>query len=307
MSETQAQPAVIAVLEEIASWKASADAEFSRTMSEVDREEDEARRQIEEAQRRLLALASVRSELREKHTQVGFDAERKERTALRTGLSTDRAVVEERAAKLASAIAQREAALQLQLQDPEIATAVEEFEKFVEIEATLAALPPTYRRAILDHHEKVRRRLEPVIAASNAGPPDLGLDQVGVGVLLAISPAEGTPDALVAVVPVPFGVKTDWLTRKEDLASQFAYRVVAAVSRLLNAVGAGNAPIDYHAVNGCLAINVWLGDSTIQGDLNERGLEEIGALREEAEELSAAGIELYGFWVRPSMLAEEER
>lgn len=306
MSETTTRPAVIAVLEDIAQWKNSADTEFSRTMADVDKEEDEARRQIDEAQRRLLALASVRGELREKHAKIGIDAERRERIALREGLTADRTVVEARAAKLGEAIAKREAALQQQLQDPEIAQAVEEFEKFVEIETTLAALPPTYRRAILDHHEKVRRRLEPVIAASNAGPPDLGLPPVGVGVLFAINPAEGTPEALVAVLPVSVAVHRVWLERKEDLSSQFAYRVVAAVSRLLNAVGGGAAPIHYTAVNGCLAIEVWLGDCALQGDLNDRALEEIGALREEAEELLAAGIELYGLWVRPAMLAEEE-
>ncbi len=306
MSESGKHPAVIAVLEEIAQWKSRADGEFTTSMAEVDREEDASRRAIEEAQRQLLALATLRAELRDKHGQVAMEAERRERAALREGLSTDRGVIEARAAQLDVAIGAREAELQGQLKDPEVAAAVEEYEKFVEVEASLAALPASYRRAILDHHERVRRRLEPVIAASNAGPPVLGLSPVGVGVLFAVDPADGTPEALVAVLPVPYSVCRDWAERKEDLASLFAYRVVAAVSRLLAAVGAGSAPIQYTELAGCLAIQVWLGDCEIVGDLNERALEEIDALREEAEELSAAGIELYGLWVRAAMLADEE-
>ncbi len=306
MSGNPQRPAVIAELEEIAEWKARADAEFGASVAEVDHEENAARRQIEEAQRQLVALATLRAELRDKHTQVGLESERRERVAIRQGLANDRQVIEARASLLAEAIAEREAALQAQLQDPEIASAVEEYEKFVEIEASLAALPQSYRRAILDHHDKVRRRLEPVIAASNAGPPNLGLDPVGVGVLFSVDAPAGTPEALVAVLPVPSAVSRDWAERKEDLCSLFAYRVVAAVSRLLAAIGAGSAPIQYSDLHGCLAIQVWLGECAVQGDINERALEEIGAVREEAEELTAAGIELYGLWVRPTMLGEEE-
>jgi hypothetical protein len=306
MSDIPNRPAVISVLEEIAQWKARADGEFSKTMADVDREEDAARRSIEEAQRQLLALATLRAELRDKHSMVALAAEQRERLALREGLATDRGIIEGRAGQLAAAVAAQEESLQRQLKDPDIAGAVDEYEKFVEVEASLASLPAGYRRAILDHHEKVRRRLEPVIAASNAGPPQLGLANVGVGVLFAVDPAEGAPGALVAVLPVPFAVCRDWAERKEDLASQFAYRVVAAVSRLLAAVGAGAAPIQYTELAGCLAIQVWLGDCDLQGDINERALEEIEALREEAAELGAAGIELYGLWVRAAMLADEE-
>lgn len=306
MSDIPNRPAVIAVLEEIAQWKARADAEFAGTMGEVDRDEAAARRAIDEAQRQLVALAALRAELRDKHAMVGLGAERRERMALREGLATDRGSIEDRAQKLAVAVAEQDAALQRQLKDPEIASAVEEYEKFVEIEASLASLPAGYRKAILDHHERVRRRLEPVIAASNAGPPSLGLPNVGVGVLFAVDPAEGPPEALVAVLPVPFAVCRDWAERPEDLSSRFAYRVVAAVSRLLGAVGAGAAPIQYTELSGCLAIQVWLGDCEVQGDIKERALEEIEALREEASDLSAAGIELYGLWVRAAMLADEE-
>lgn len=306
MTTAGQMPAVIAVLNEITSWKSHADGEYAASISEIEREEDAARRAIEEAQRQLVALAALRREVQEKHAAAAEETERRESAALREGLQTDKALLTERAAALEAAITAREAILQKQLEDPDIAAAVTEYEKFVEVEPTLAALPPSYRKAILDHHDKVRRRLEPVIQASNAGPPDLGLGVQGVGVLFAADPPDSVPEALVVVLPVPFAIYRDWAERKEDLSAQLAYRTVAAVSRCLNAVNAGAAPIQYSELHGCLAIQVWLGDCDIQGELNDRALEEIGAVREEAEELRAAGIELYGLWVRPALLAEEE-
>jgi hypothetical protein len=299
------QPAVLADLGAIAQRRQRAESEFASAVTDVEREEESARRAIEEGQRQLAALAALRREIHEKHAAVSEEVERAEVVAIRQGLEADRALLGERALLLAQATMEREAALQEQMKDPEVAEAIAEFERFVEVEATLGTLPASYRRAILEHHDKVRRRLDPLIAASNAGPPQLEVDARGVGLLLAADPPEGVPEALVVVLPVPYAVYRDWSERREDLASLLSYRAVSAVSKLLASVNAGDAPVQYTELHGSLAIQVWLGDCEIQGDLNERALEEIGAAREEAAELQSAGIELYGLWVRPALLAEE--
>jgi hypothetical protein len=306
MDAGQTRPAVVAVLDEIAQWRTRADAEYGASVQEIEREEDGSRRAIEEAQRQLLALAALRRELEERHLSVGRETERREAQALRDGLATDRQIVAERAQMLAAAIGAREAEINAALADPDVATAVTEYEKFVEIEASLAALPSSYRRAILEHHEKVRRRLDPIIQASNAGPPKLDLPPVGIGVLLAADPPEGQPEGLVVAIPVPFEIYGDWAERKEDLGSLMAYRMVAAVSRILEAAGAADAPVQYVSLYGCLAIQVWLGDHEASADLREHALEAVGAVGEEAEELAAAGIEIYGLWVRPQLLTGTE-
>lgn len=299
------QPAVLADLGSIARRRERAEIEFASAVAEVEREEESARRVIEEAQRQLAALAALRREIHEKHAVVAEQVERAEVVAIRQGLEADWSLLGDRALLLEQATMEREAVLQEQMRDPENAEAIAEFERFVEVEATLGTLPPSYRRAILEHHDKVRRRLEPIIAASNAGPPHLEVEARGVGVLLAADPPEGVPEALVVVLPVPYAVYRDWSERREDLASLLAYRAVSAVSRLLASVNAGDAPVQFTELHGSLAIQVWLGDCEIHGDLNERALEEIGAAREEAAELQSAGIELYGLWVRPALLAEE--
>lgn len=298
------RPAILGVLDEISQWRAQADDERQRALQEVEREEETQRRAIEEAQRRLGALAALRIELDEKQIQVGAECHRREHRALRQGLAADQALLTERAARVLAATEARVAEIERRLAEPDLAAEVAEYETF-DAEA-VAALPPGYRKAILAHHEEVRRRVDPLLAQLNAGPPAVEAEPAGICVLFATDPPEGPPEALVAVLPVPFAVYRDWAERPEDLCATLAYRVMAAVSRVLNAVDAATAPVQCLEVHGCLAIQVWLGDVEIRGELRERTLEEIEALREEAAELVAAKVELYGLWVRPGLLVEEE-
>lgn len=298
------RPAIITILDDIAQWRAQRDDEHSRAVGAIASEEAEARRVIEEAQRLLATLAATRGELEEKRADVAIEGDRRERDALRDGLQVDRKILETRAQMMAERVAERRAELDRRLAEPEVATAITEYESFDE--GALAALPASYRQAITAHHQAVRARIEPILQALNAGPPTLDLDNAGICVLFATDPTEGAPEALVAVLPVGWAVYRDWAEREEDLSSLLAYRVVAAVSRVLIGVEASEAPVQYLEVHGCLAIQVWLGDVEVKGELRERMLEEIEALREDAAELNAAGVELYGLWVRPSLLVDEE-
>jgi hypothetical protein len=203
------------------------------------------------------------------------------------------------------AVLDRVAQLDRELEEPELAGAVEEYLKFREAETSLAAMPPDYRDAIVSQHRRVLRRLEPYINAANAGPPPLDVPPVGIGVVASADPAEGVPEALVVVLPVPFAVYGEWNKREEDLASQIAFRLVAAVIQLLSSLGAADAPLRYVEVHGCLAIQVWLGDHEVEGDVRERALEAISGAAEEAPELWAAGVELYAVWLKSELLTEE--
>ncbi len=306
MNGAPGRPRVLAALDEIARWKAAEEAEIESSMANVDDDEDAVRRTLEGAQRQLVALTTFREELNEKQVVILQEADRRSRAALLAGLKADRVLLEERAARLDAAIAEREDGLQKQLGEPDLAGAVEEYANFAEVEATLGSLPLSYRRAILAHHDKVRRRLDSVIVASNAAPPALGLDRVAVTVLFSVDPAEGPPEGMVAVLPVDFALFTDWAERREDLCAKVAYRVIAALTRLLASVGAEAAPVQYNELGGFLVVQVWLGDCTVNGSLEEGALAEIDALRGEAEDLDSAGIELHALWVPAAVLADEE-
>ena len=141
------------------------------------------------------------------------------------------------------------------------------------------------------------------IRAANDAPPPLALAPLGVAVLAATEPADGVPEGLLVVLPVPHAVFTDWKSRREDLATQLTYRLIAAVFRVLGSVGAADAPVNYQEVYGNLAVSVWLGDHKVEADLREHILEAISTAYEEATELWAAGVEVYAVWVRAELLA----
>ena len=67
------------------------------------------------------------------------------------------------------------------------------------------------------------------------------------------------PDALQDVLEV--------VERAEDLAALIAYRVVRCVGRMLQQVGAADAPLQYAEYENALAIQVWLGDSDVTGNI----------------------------------------
>lgn len=297
--------ALVSVLEDVTRERGQIEGELGEALRDIGREEAASRRSVEEGHRRLAALRAVRREYEDRLGGLSAEMLHREWEAVRDGLTTDRDRFVSRAALVADAIASREAAMNAELAEPELASAVDEYLKFREAESSLAAMPPDYRDAILAQHRRVLRRLEPYIAAANAGPPPLAVAPLGVGVIASADPADGRAEALVLVLPVPYGVYADWTAAPEDLTSQLAYRMIGAVFRMLHLLDAADAPVRYLDVHGCLGIQVWLGDHEVEGDLREIALEQVAAAADEATELWAAGVEVYTVWLQPELLGEE--
>lgn len=297
--------ALVCVLDEVTRERSRLEVDLDGALTEIEREEASSRRAIEEGQRRLAALRELRREHEARLAGLATEMHQREWAAVRDGLGEDRDRLVARASLVHEAIVARESALNAELRQPELATALVEYQKYREAEPGLAAMPADYRAALTEQHRRVLRRLDPYISAANAGPPPLGVPPVGVGVIATVDPFEGRAQALVVVLPVPYEVYAEWSRRPEDLCSHLSYRMVAVVFRLLAVLGAPDAPVRYVSVHGCLAIQVWLGDHEVEGDLRERSLELIAMISEEAPELWAAGVELYTLWLRPDLLGEE--
>lgn len=297
---------LVEALESAARERARQELDLDAALSEVAREEVQNRKAIDEAYRRLTALRLLRQEFEERKQQLGTEASRTEWMAVRAGLLADRARFLRRVELVSAATKERDQRLKDELSRPELGTALAEYERYhTEVEPSLQTLPPAYRRAALESHERNRRRLDPFITAASSPPDRLNLPLEAIGVIACASPANGRPEALVIVMPLPFELCREWATREEDLAATFAYRVVAAVFRLLREIGAEDAPVEYFEVHECLALQVWLGDHTVSADLREHTLDYIGRAYEDGPELRAAAVELYGVWLRPELLAED--
>ena len=297
---------LVQALEQAARERTREEQEIESALAEVAREEIQNRKSIDESYRRITALRLLRREFEERRESLNSASYRFEWAAVRDGLLADRSRFMRRVEDLRLASRARDERLAEEMRAPEIASALREFERFqAEVEPTLGAMPASYKRAILETHERNLRRLEPYIRALNSLTPKLDAPVQPVGVVACASPADGRPEALVVVLPVPFQVYREWATREEDLAAIFTYRIVAAVFRLLREIGAAEAPVEYFEVHECLALQVWLGDHVIRGDLREQALEHIGGAYESGPELVNAAVEVYGVWLRPELLTED--
>lgn len=297
---------LIEALELAARERTRAEREIEQALAEVAREEALNRKAIDESYRRITALRLLRQEFEERRAGLATSGFKEEWSAVRTGLLADRARLLRRSEEALAALRERDAGVVQQMRAPEVVAALGEFERFqAEVESTLDGMPAAYRRAILETHERNVRRLEPYARALNAPGPKLDAEVQAVGVVACASPADGRPEAVVIVLPVPFAVYREWASREEDLASQFAYRMVAATFRLMAAIGAADAPVEYFEVHECLALQVWLGDHAVTGDVREQALEHIARGYESGPELSNAAIEVYGVWLRPELLTED--
>lgn len=299
--------ALVSVLDEAQRHAASRDLEVRQALEEIGREEVAARQALDEARRRIAALGALRGEYELRRERERLDAAAEERRAVREGVARDRETLLTRARALAEVEAARRAEVARRLEDePDLAAALQAAYRFRELEPTLGEHPPSYRKALHDEHRRALRRLAPVRSLVDGPPPPLALPMAGTAVLLATEPEVGVPEALVVVLPVPFAVYRAWTTRPEDLAARLAYRAIGAVFGLLAGVGAADAPIRYLDLHGSLAVQVWLGDSPVPEDFRDRTMDQLNAAWEQAPDLGAAGLEVYGVWVRPDLLLEEE-
>ncbi len=224
--------------------------------------------------------------------------------AVLASLHSDQELLSTRAADLAQARSRQLRELEESLdKDPELHEMVQEYERFLEVETQLESLPESYRKAILQHHDTVRRRLEPVMRTAEGADATIDEPTESVTVVLSADPEDGDPTALVMLVPIPVDVHTRWRERPEDLASELTYRLYSAACAVSTKVGVPDAPISCRPFEGHLAIQIWFGSGSVAGNVRQEVEAEFARLRTHASELRAAKLELAATWVSPEVLA----
>jgi hypothetical protein len=287
------------MLDEAVAWRDRVCGEAEAALALVTSEEQVARRVMVESQRQHAALVAIRREEEERLSALEESALQRKRSCVRQAMIQDRGLLEERAARLSDAWARRDADLGHGLDDVALLSAVRQYVELQESAASGEAVEVEAQLA-----PSARRVLEPYLDAAALPPPRLDLAPVGVAVLVSADPPVGPSEALVMVLPVPWAVYAEGTLRAEDLCTHLAYRLVAALYSLLGAMGAAQAPVRFAELQGCLAVQVWLGDHAVEEDLRDRVLEAISAAVEEAPELEAAGVEVFAVWLTPDLLAE---
>ena len=306
MTTDSAAPRLIAALEAITRWRESSEEEAATQLSEVDAEEARLREGIKALERQIDALEDLRGQIRGRIDQLDGQEIAKSYAAVVQSLQQDRDLTDQRAKLVAQRVRDDRAKAEGMLEDPELARAIDEFERFRDMESGLGSLPASYRRAILDHHQQVKRRLAPVLALLEGPPEPVDAPTQGIAIVASVDLVEDKPESLVLVLPVDADIYNSWEERGEDISVQLAYRMVAAAAELANRAGVPAAPISYRSFEGKLTVQVWFGEAKVSGDVKELAAEILDQVRFDASELSVACLELYTLWLPPDVLNPPE-
>ena len=309
MSATTGQmtPQLVTALEDIDRWRNESDTNADREHSEITEEQARLQREIEERQATLETLATRKVEVEQHKASLPGEQLARRREAALKNLAGDRGLVAARGSLYGDQVKARERRVQELIDNPEYNKLVKEYEEFQDVEMGLDSLPKTYKQAILAHHANVKKELGPVFEAMSADIEPVDAQGIGVAVVGSVDAPDGrAPEALAVIVPTPFETCSKWSERAEDLASLIAYRVIACVGKMLAEVGAADAPLQYAEYENALAIQVWLGDSNVKGNL-QRVLDDlIDESNGKAAEFEAGRLRLQMVWVEPEVVAPDE-
>jgi len=291
----------------ITSWRQEAESRLTSRLEAIDREEQRLREALTQLQAELEDIDTLRATIRTENGELDRAQEERAHHAMLQGLGSDRDTLASRSVELAAAHEASQVGLKAELADPEIAGLITEYERFSEVEATLAALPESYRHAILTHHETLKSRLQPIFERAQASGPALEAEAAALSVVACLENDEdGAPESLTFVLPVDSAVYSRWSDRDEDLPTRLGYRVVAMVARLAGTLGAPAAPLTCRDHEGFLAVQLWLGDGTPDGDVKAAADAAAAAAFTGADQLGAAQLSAALEWLAPEVLDPPE-
>jgi hypothetical protein len=308
MSTNGAQntPKLVTALDDIDRWRRESDTEADREHAEISDEQEKIRKEIADREQRLDALGQRKTEVEGHKASLPGEQLRRQRDASLKNLAGDRGLIAARGSLYGDAVKVRERRVTELIEQPEYNKLVGEYEEFQEIEVTLDTLPKSYRTAIESHHANVTKQLEPVFDAMAADIEQVDATAVSVAAIASIDAPDGVPEALAVIVPTPYEICSKWSERAEDLSTLIAYRVVGAIGGMLKAIGAADAPIQFAEYENALAIQVWLGDSEVQGNLKPVLEDLFDELNGKAAEFEAGRISIGLVWLDPECIAPDD-
>jgi hypothetical protein len=302
---------LVARLEEVAGWRDKEERALEERRAELEARQAEARRLLEEHQRQLEAVVGEYQDIEAKLVALDQAEVSRSRAALLASLRDEAAVLLRHADFYARIVAARAQELAEKLASPEIAGLFKEHQQFDEIRRTLSSLPEGYQRAIKEHHETVRRRLQPLFDFARSPLPVTRAEREPISILAAV---DATDDGSVVqiVIPIAHSVHAEIDAQNETLGAILAIRIVGALAGALRELDTTNRR------DGALALSrteydnhgglfgVWMELENIDADIAKAAIgHELDRMRGDAHELAVAGLALYTVWVSPELLDDE--
>ena len=221
---------VASALAEVAKWRADEEARAKAEKVEVEQEIRNLQTAIQNLQAQLEALNKFGSELDAKKKNLTDQELEKSHTEVLGAVQSQAKALGLRDQAVGQAASAREASLSERLRQPDLSALVDEYRQFKStVEPTIVALPESYRKVILAHHETVAAKLRDVVASAGAGPVTVDGDEITVEVVWGVDAPDGNPELLVCILPVSEQVHTHWADQDEGAQTWLAARVVQSV------------------------------------------------------------------------------
>jgi len=284
-----AMQSVADALEGVANWRSEQEAQRQAEIVDVESQLEKLTAQLTELQGKIESLREFRAKIDERETDEGVVA--RSYDAIFAALLGQSAGLNDRALELAAAEEARNAQVLATLSKTDLAPLIQEYNQFKEqVEPTLAALPESYRGAIIGHHQGVVGRIRAQLAEALSEPIKLEAERIEFELVFGIDAPNGAPELLVMVLPVPEAAYTDWSDRPEDLCTYVGARVVQAVYEASKQTGPVGAQAACGGHQGLLAIELDLEGA--KPDFAQSLLDSLKVVLMSAPELAAAGIGL---------------
>ena len=246
MSSNKPHSTLFNALEELGRWRQTESRRLVNEQAMLRRQISDVEQKISQLQAELVQLNSDLTESTALTAGLSHEENKRGHSAILNGLSVGRSVIDERNVPYQNVVAEREAAVAQKLNEPSLKETVAEYEQFHTVEASLSALPESYRAAILKHHDQVRDALAPIFNTLSAPLPQQDLNPVMIPVVACIEEnpdVKGRVQALSIILPVPANVQETWaLDAPEQIGHRLAYRWVAAIFRRIAVCGCRSGP-----------------------------------------------------------------
>ncbi len=244
MTTVQKTRSLTEALEEVARWRVDELARHAAELAETDQEISSLKAAIVNLEQQLAARERSRQDLMDRLPSVDATEVGRRYHAVFSALSQQAAAVSERSGRILDAARDREARLADTLANGAMAEAYEEYAQFkTQVEPTLKALPESYRRALLGHHEQVSAKVKKAVDEALAVPVAIDAETLTIDVVYAVDAPEGHPEVMMVVCPILESAVSRWNERGDTLELHLAARVTQAVYLGLTEAGLGNARV----------------------------------------------------------------
>jgi hypothetical protein len=203
------------------------------------------------------ALSNNSKELRTVlQERIGFASRRYEQlsTTMQRVLTADAARLMKRDALFRERQKTAEDRVRAFQENPQLAEQIAEFKKLDERMDTLDLLPESYRGVVQEHHATLKKKLSTHLEEPAPVQDELLRLGIAVGVRDGTG-GEANAGAIRATLPCYFDTHARARQGKGDLAARFAFRMLAALSRLVVNIGASSEP-EARSVQGLLGIEL---------------------------------------------------